>query len=242
LFWLGGRLQRGRVRCAGHGAGVCRLGSALAVLFTLGLALLFAAGLSAAQAPEENGWLGKRVVKKYRYLTLSLDDRTINWTQEVTIYRVDQIKGRWLKLYAVGSRGGWTLAEHVVPVEQATEFFTNYIGARARDSHGYRMRAEVRSDRKELDLALQDFNEAIALDPTNAALYNLRGCIWDDKKSYDKAIADFDEAIRLDPRWASAYDNRGNTWSRMKKYDKAITDHNEAIRLDPEIPRALLLM
>ncbi len=62
------------------------------------------------------------------------------------------------------------------------------------------MRAIIwRKEKKELDIALGDYNEAIRLDPTSASVYNNRGLAWHDKKEYDKAIADYNEAIRLDP-------------------------------------------
>src|SRR5882724_10035228 len=55
------------------------------------------------------------------------------------------------------------------------------------------------------DLAIADYNEAIRLDPKNAAAYNNRGFAYGQKGDYDKALADFSEAIRLKPDYAVAY-------------------------------------
>ena len=46
---------------------------------------------------------------------------------------------------------------------------------------------------------MNDYNEAIRLNPTFAMAYNRRAIAWDNKKEYEKAINDFNEAIRLDP-------------------------------------------
>ena len=46
------------------------------------------------------------------------------------------------------------------------------------------------------DRAIQDFDEAIKLDPGSAAAYN-RGKIYQGKGDYDRAIQDFDRAIAL---------------------------------------------
>ena len=56
--------------------------------------------------------------------------------------------------------------------------------------------------------AIQDYAEAIRLDPQNASAYNNRGSAYDDLGQYERAIQDYDEAIRLDPQYADAYANR----------------------------------
>jgi tetratricopeptide (TPR) repeat protein len=62
------------------------------------------------------------------------------------------------------------------------------------------MRAALRSDKKEYDLALGDGNEILRLDPQFAGGYIHRGFLWYQKQEYDKAIADYDLATRLDPK------------------------------------------
>jgi tetratricopeptide (TPR) repeat protein len=76
------------------------------------------------------------------------------------------------------------------------------------------MRAIIwRRERKELDIALGGYNEAIRLNPTDAASYVGRGLAWSDKKEYDRAIADHSEAVGLDPGLAHAYNNRAWLWA-----------------------------
>jgi len=89
-------------------------------------------------------------------------------------------------------------------------------------------------EKKEYDLAIKEFTEAIRLDPTNALAYFKRGNVYIDKNEYDLAIKDYSEAIRLDPNLACAYNNRGYVYAKKKEYDLAIGDCTEAVRLDPE--------
>jgi Tfp pilus assembly protein PilF len=87
---------------------------------------------------------------------------------------------------------------------------------------------------KEYDKAIEDFDEAIRLDPSNARAHGCRGCARVNKKEYGTALRDLNEAIRLDPENARAYDNRGQVYGEMKNWDLAIQDFDEAIRLDPK--------
>ena len=67
--------------------------------------------------------------------------------------------------------------------------------------------------KEEYDKAIADYNEAIRLDPKDAAAYDNRGNAWQAKGEYDKAIADYNEAIRLDPKDADAYNGRAWLWA-----------------------------
>jgi tetratricopeptide (TPR) repeat protein len=62
----------------------------------------------------------------------------------------------------------------------------------------------------DLDSAIADYDQAIALDPKDAIAYNGRGNVYYDRKDYDGAIADYVQAIMLDPKLALAYNGRGN--------------------------------
>jgi tetratricopeptide (TPR) repeat protein len=189
-----------------------------------------------AQAGDR--WVGKRVVQRYQGFRFRIENQVID-LKEVVTYRVEQVNGPWLSLKAEG-RGlsGWALADQVIPVEQAIAFFTDSIRANPGDPNGYVMRAHIRREKKELDIALGDLNEAIRLDPARASVWNWRGLVWDDKKEYDRAIADYGEAIRLDPNLARAYSNRGLARAAKGEYDRAIADYDEAIRLDPNLAAA----
>ena len=89
------------------------------------------------------------------------------------------------------------------------------------------------SEKKDYNRAIQDFSQAIRLDPTNAIVFNNRGNAYRDKQDHDSAILDYSQAIRLDPSYVVAFNNRGNAYRNKQDYDKAIQDYSQAIRLNP---------
>jgi tetratricopeptide (TPR) repeat protein len=218
-------------------AGQAKIFAKMAVLATAGMALILHAPVP-LNAQADNDWIGKRVVQKYSAFKLQFENQVIDTKTRLETYRVVQVNGPWLFLRAA-ELSGWAQADQVVPVERAIEFFTDYIRANPGDSHGYSMRAKIwLEEKKELEIALGDYNEAIRLNPNAAQVFNNRGTVWAAKQEYDKAIADYNEAIRLDPRFALAYYNQGIAWAAKQEYDKAIADYNEAIRLDPKFVNA----
>ena len=200
----------------------------------VGLAVVLALP-ACLHAQDNNGWLGKRVVPKYRNFQLRIENRFIFPQQGIT-YRVEQVDAPWLRLRAEGrSLNGWALADKVVPIEEAIDFFTNYIRVNPKDPFGYIERADIwQREEKELDIALSDLDEAIRLDSRNVSAYNDRGLIWHEKREYNKAIADFEKAIRLDPKNDVTYANRGDAYNAKKEWDKALADYSRAIRLNPK--------
>jgi len=230
-----GSIEIARKFKAGAGA---RRSRSVSWVVAVALVLILIAAMpigSPAQQPADNGWIGKRVVQRYRGFQLQIDHQVID-PKAIKTYRVERVNGGWLWLQPEnGGVSGWAGAGQVVPVDQAIAVFTDDIRANPGDPHGYIMRATIwRQDKKELDNALFDMDEAIRLAPTDAAAWQSRGLAWHAKKEYDKAIADDSEAIRLDPSVAITYSNRGDAWYHKKEYDKAIADYNEAIRLDPK--------
>ena len=79
----------------------------------------------------------------------------------------------------------------------------------------YCIRGHELTEKRDLDAALADLNEAIRLDPTYACAYNNRGRAYGFKREYDRAIEDYNEALRLDPNFALAYNNRGDRLARQ---------------------------
>jgi tetratricopeptide (TPR) repeat protein len=62
---------------------------------------------------------------------------------------------------------------------------------------------------KDYDTAISDDNDAIRLDPNDAAACNNRGLAHYARRDYFNAISDYSEAIGLDPKFAAAYFYRG---------------------------------
>jgi Flp pilus assembly protein TadD len=223
----------------GHGRSVCavgpwnRLGHKIILIVVVGLTLSSPSRLAA----QDGLWLGKTVVQKYETFRLWKANRIVG-PDGIHIYRVKEVAGSQLFLEGANISdvlpGGWTEADHVVLVDHAIEFFTDFIRSRPRDHWGYTMRAVVWTEEKETDLALEDYNEAIKLYGRSSFAFNNRGNLWVLKKEYSKAIADFDEAIRLDKTNINALCDRAILRSEMKKYANAISDLDSAIRIDSQ--------
>ena len=85
----------------------------------------------------------------------------------------------------------------------------------------------------EFDLAIQDFDQAIRLDPEFTLAYYSRGRAYYFKDNIDHAIQDFDQVIRLDPGYVDVYKDRGWIYHEKGNDDHAIQDFGQAIRHDP---------
>jgi tetratricopeptide (TPR) repeat protein len=84
------------------------------------------------------------------------------------------------------------------------------------------------------DRAIQDYDQAIRLNPKDAAAFNNRGWVYFEKKDYDRAMKDYNEAIRLGPKLVNARDNRGLLYFTLGRLDQAIADFDIAVKLDPK--------
>ena len=91
----------------------------------------------------------------------------------------------------------------------------------------------------DLDRAITDFDQAIALNPEYANAYSGRGTAYGKKGDFDRAITDFDQAIAINPEYAVGYEYRGFTYYMKGDLDRAITDFERALELglDPTSKR-----
>ncbi|MDB9425171.1 tetratricopeptide repeat protein, partial [Microcystis aeruginosa CS-564/01] len=102
----------------------------------------------------------------------------------------------------------------------------------------YAIRGSNYSLQKKYELALDDFNKAMKLNPNYAMAYFGRGELYYYQKKYELALADFNKAIELDSNLASAYNNRGSIYYYQQKYELALADWNKAIELDSKLAMA----
>ena len=86
-------------------------------------------------------------------------------------------------------------------------------------------------DQGEFDEAIEEFTEAIELDPEYAIAYYNRGWAYDEKGEYDEAIADYNKAIELDPELDVAYFTRGFLYMALGEKEKAISDFEKCIEV-----------
>lgn len=100
---------------------------------------------------------------------------------------------------------------------------------------------------KLFDLALQDYNQAIARAPDNAAMYFRRGNAYYSRAGLDMiyapyisdflapARADFSRAVEMNPKDAETLDMLGLTDSSMRDWTRAIADFEQEAALKPDM-------
>lgn len=99
-------------------------------------------------------------------------------------------------------------------------------------------RGIIKHEVKDLDGAIADFTEAIALNPEYPALYAHRGEVYEEKELLDLALADFTTVIRLVPDDADAYASRGDVYVQIDDRENAIKDYQMALKLEPDNEQA----
>jgi tetratricopeptide (TPR) repeat protein len=96
---------------------------------------------------------------------------------------------------------------------------------------GFLSRAIVYTQRRDYDLAIEDYSAAIGLDSNLLAAYNNRGIVQAAKAEYHLALEDFNEVINLDGDSVLGYTNRAVVYALQRDYDLAIADLERAIEL-----------
>ena len=95
-------------------------------------------------------------------------------------------------------------------------------------------RGTAYSTKGDLDRALQDYNQAIELDPRNAGAYVNRALALARRGESEPAMKDYAKAISLNPQQWEAYFNRAAELKEHGKFDDALVDLNEVARINPK--------
>ncbi len=90
-------------------------------------------------------------------------------------------------------------------------------------------RGQKRQNNGNLDGAMDDFCEAIKLDPACLAAYIFRGGIKVEKGQFDAAIADYNKVLELDPTSAEAYILRGKAKVEQGDIEGATADYKKSV-------------
>lgn len=87
---------------------------------------------------------------------------------------------------------------------------------------------------KKYQEALQNFDQALAMNPRHERAYRMRGDLLRQLGEDQKAINDYSQAIKQNPDFSTTYINRGKAYEAVGDYRKAIADYTQAIELYPE--------
>ena len=102
----------------------------------------------------------------------------------------------------------------------------------------YVRRCTAYFDNREFDLALADFNQAVAMEPNKADHYLSRGATYFAMENFPAAIADTTKAILMRPGDADIHWYRGIAYQGNNELELALVDYSEVIRLRPDFARA----
>lgn len=100
------------------------------------------------------------------------------------------------------------------------------------------VRGTRRHNAGRLDLAAEDYTQAIRLNPDHISARLNRGWIFKRKADYQTAIQEFNDVLLRDPESAAGYDGRGTCHRELGDYKAAIEDLTQAIRraaTDPQM-------
>jgi tetratricopeptide (TPR) repeat protein len=102
----------------------------------------------------------------------------------------------------------------------------------------YYNRGNVRNDLGDKPGAIDDYTQAIKINPNLALAYYNRGIVRFQSEDKPGAIDDFNQAIKFNPNYAQAYGNRGIVRYELGDKQGAIDDYNLAIKINPNLALA----
>lgn len=94
----------------------------------------------------------------------------------------------------------------------------------------YLGRAAVYENLRDFDHALEDYNNALQIDPNSIVARNNRGIVLTIIGDYATAAADFERVISVDANYLPAYNNRSIIYTLQGDYDAAISMIDDGIR------------
>ncbi len=94
-------------------------------------------------------------------------------------------------------------------------------------------RGDVQMARKNYREAAELYQQALKLDPKNAALHNKTGIAYHQQFQFGAARQFYQRAIRLNKKYAEAVNNLGTIYYAQKKHKSAIKQYRKALELSP---------
>jgi tetratricopeptide (TPR) repeat protein len=94
----------------------------------------------------------------------------------------------------------------------------------------------------EVDWAIEQYRQALKINPLYAKAHNNLGCALRDKKQLDEAAAEFKLAIKISPDYAYAQNNYGVALAERGQYEEAISHFGAALKADPRLRDAMANM
>jgi tetratricopeptide (TPR) repeat protein len=126
-----------------------------------------------------------------------------------------------------------------VPIAGCTAVIKTGEGILRRLANAYNNRGVAYRLKANFAQAIEDFNEAIRLEPKYANAFNNRGVAYRNTGDLDRALTDYDQAIFIKPDYYAAFYNRALVFTDRQEYAKAISDFKFVLQADPKNPLVL---
>lgn len=94
---------------------------------------------------------------------------------------------------------------------------------------------------KEYEKAIEDYTNAIKLNPNFSIAYYNIGLSYNFLNKSDLALQNFDKAIELNSKFVEAYYNRATIFANSNRFDQSLFELDKVIELDSKFPNALTL-
>jgi serine/threonine protein kinase len=120
---------------------------------------------------------------------------------------------------------------------EAVTYFSKAIAVKP-EYRAYFGRAGAYQNLQRPELAIEDYTQAIRLNPDSAMAYHDRAVCLARLKENDRALVDYNRALELASDNPLSWNGRGVIYLRRKEYEKAIPDFTMAIRLRPAFAQA----
>jgi len=86
----------------------------------------------------------------------------------------------------------------------------------------------------QLDVAIKNYEDAIAIKPDYAkAHFNLAGSLHD-LGQMDAAVQSYEKTIEIEPNYAEAHNNLGNVFQELEQGDAAVQSYKKALEIKPD--------
>lgn len=116
---------------------------------------------------------------------------------------------------------------------EALELFNRLLNMLGEPSdRAYVERGFAKMDLRDYRGAIEDFNEAVKINPKNAVAFGCRGECKEGLKDLDGAEADFSQVISLRPDKSFAYEERARIYLKQARFLKALKDLQQVLFLD----------
>jgi tetratricopeptide (TPR) repeat protein len=100
-------------------------------------------------------------------------------------------------------------------------------------ANAYYFRGTAKLGKSDFDGAINDYGQALRLDPSDPDYLNSRAATYEAKNDFERALADYNQAIKANPNSVYAYNNRGAAYQRKGEFARAAADYGEVTRLQP---------